>query len=202
MGFSEGTCLIVGLGNPVPDYAGTRHNVGADVVRSLVERLGLKMSSRRFSGDSARFIFQRHPTVFLCPRTYMNLSGQSVKACADYYRIPLTAILVVHDDMDLPLERLKATAGGGAGGHKGVSSVIRHLGSGEFPRLKIGIGRPRFGEAVDTYVLSRFYADEAEGVERTLRAAEVCCERFVAEGIDRLMNQINRRQIYNTEVQG
>jgi PTH1 family peptidyl-tRNA hydrolase len=132
----------------------------------------------------------------------MNLSGQSVKACADYYKIPLNAILVVHDDLDLPLERLKATAGGGAGGHKGVSSIIRHLGSGAFPRLKIGIGRPRFGEAVDTYVLSRFYADEAEGVKRVLQAAHECCERFAAGGIDRLMNQINRRQIHKTEVQG
>jgi len=201
VGFSERTCLIVGLGNPVPEYAGTRHNVGADAVRSLVARLGLSMSSRRFSGDSVRSIFHGRPTVFLCPLTYMNLSGRSVRACADYYRIPLHAILVVHDDLDLPLEHLKATAGGGAGGHKGVSSVIRHLGSGEFPRLKMGIGRPRFGEPVDTYVLSRFYNDEAEVVERVLQAVDECCERFVAEGINRLMNQINRRQIHKTEVQ-
>jgi PTH1 family peptidyl-tRNA hydrolase len=199
---SEGTCLIVGLGNPVPEYVGSRHNVGADAVRSLVGRLGLTMSSRRFNGESARSIFQGRPTVFLCPGTYMNLSGQSVKACADYYRIPLDAILVVHDDLDLPLERLKAMGGGGAGGHKGVASVIRHLGSGEFPRLKIGIGRPRFGEPVDHYVLSRFYADEAKVVERVLRTVDEACGRFVAEGIDRLMNQINRRQIHKTEVQG
>ncbi len=202
MSSSEGKCLIVGLGNPVPEYVGTRHNVGADAVRAFVGRLGLAMSSRRFSGDSARSIVCGRSIVFLCPRTYMNLSGQSVKACADYYRIPLNSILVVHDDIDLPLERLKATAGGGAGGHKGVSSVIRHLGSGEFPRLKIGIGRPRFREAVDKYVLSRFYADEAEIVEGVLRTVGECCERFVADGIDRLMNQINRRQIHKTEVQG
>jgi len=199
--FTDGVCLIVGLGNPEPEYAGTRHNVGADAVRSLVWRLGLTMSSRRFNGESARSVFHGCPTVFLCPLTYMNLSGQSVKACADYYRIPLGAILVVHDDIDLPLERLKATAGGGAGGHKGVASVIRHLGSGDFPRLKIGIGRPRFGEPVDRYVLSRFYADEAEIVERVLQAADEGCERFVVEGIERLMNQINRRLIHKTEVQ-
>jgi peptidyl-tRNA hydrolase, PTH1 family len=198
---SDGRCLIVGLGNPVPEYTGTRHNVGADAVRSLVRRLGLTMSSRRFSGESARSVLPGRPAVFLCPVTYMNLSGQSVQACADYYKIPLNAILVVHDDLDLPLGKLKGATGGGTGGHKGVASVIRHLGSGEFCRLKIGIGRPRFGEPVDRYVLSRFYPDEAEAVERVLQAAGEACGRFATEGIDRLMNEINRRQIHKTEVQ-
>jgi len=198
---SDGTYLIVGLGNPGPEYAGTRHNVGADVVRSLTERLGLTMSVRRFNGASARSVFRGRQTIFLCPHTYMNVSGLSVKACAGYFRVSLDAILVMHDDLDLPLERLKAAAGGGAGGHKGVASVIQHLGSGEFPRLKIGIGRPRFGEPVERYVLSRFYSDEQEAVRRVLQAADAACGRFVEEGIDRLMNQINRHQIHNTEVQ-
>lgn len=201
MSASDGTYLIVGLGNPGPEYAGTRHNVGADVVRSLAERLGLSLSLRSFKAAGARSVFHGRPTVFLCPQTYMNLSGFSVKACADYYRVPAGAILVVHDDLDLPLERLKAAAGGGSGGHKGVSSIIKHLGSGEFSRLKIGIGRPRFDEPVERYVLSRFYPDEAEAVRRVLQAAETACGQFVEEGIDRLMNRINRHQIIKTEVE-
>ena len=195
------TYLIVGLGNPGPEYAGTRHNVGADVVRSLTGRMGLVMSLRRFSGESVRTFFGGRPTVFLCPHTYMNRSGFSVRACADYYKVPPEAMLILHDDLDLPLERLKLVAGGGAGGHKGVASIIAHMGGGEFPRLKIGIGRPRFDEPVESYVLSRFYPDEAEAAGRVLQTAETACEQFVEEGITRAMNRINRYKINKMEVE-
>jgi peptidyl-tRNA hydrolase, PTH1 family len=195
-----GTYLIVGLGNPGPEYIGTRHNVGADVVRSLAGRLGLTMSSRKFKAESARTVLHGRPTIFLCPDTYMNLSGISVKACVDYYKVSPETTLVVHDDLDLPLERLKAVTGGGAGGHKWLASIIEHLGSANFPRLKIGIGRSRFDEPVDRYVLSRFYPDEKEVVLRVLQAADTACEQFVLDGIDRLMNRINRHQIHKTEV--
>lgn len=195
----DGTYLIVGLGNPGSEYAGTRHNVGADVVRSLVERMGLTMSSRNFKGASARSVFRGKSTVFLCPQTFMNLSGISVRACSDYYKVPLGSILVIHDDLDIPLGRIKAVAGGGAAGHKGVASIIAHLGCGEFPRLKIGIGRPRFAEPVEHYVLSGFYQDEAAAVRDVLESAEAACGHFVGEGIDMLMNKINRHQTKKTE---
>jgi len=129
----------------------------------------------------------------------MNLSGESVRACASYYGLETNKILVVHDDLDIPLGRVKVVKDSGAGGHKGVSSIIRHLGSTGFCRVKVGIGRPRYGEAVEAYVLAPFYADEKRVAQRTIRVAVNACERFVLEGLESAMNHINRQNLVNEE---
>ena len=123
--------------------------------------------------------------------TFMNLSGKSVKGCADYYDIKTGHIVVIHDDVDLPVGKIKIVRNGGAGGHKGVLSIIHELDSMQFSRIKIGIGRPRYGEAVEDYVLDTFYRDEMVIMKRVIPAAIQACELFVSEGIESTMNQIN-----------
>lgn len=191
--------MIVGLGNPGPEYKTSRHNVGVEVVELWCKDLGLSLSSRRFRARTVRSEIRGNAIILLCPLTFMNLSGESVRACASYYGLETNRILVVHDDLDIPLGRVKVVKDSGAGGHKGVSSIIRHLGSTGFCRVKVGIGRPRYGEAVEAYVLAPFYADEKRLAQRTIRVAVNACERFVLEGLESAMNHINRQNLVNEE---
>jgi len=191
--------LIVGLGNPGPEYEATRHNVGFQVVDLWCKDLGLLLTSRRFRAKSIRADLQGIQVLLLCPLTFMNRSGESVRACASYYALETSKMLVVHDDLDLPLGRVKLVKNGGAGGHKGVSSIIRHLGTTAFCRVKVGIGRPRYGETVEDFVLSPFYADERRLAQRSIRVAVNACERFVLEGVESAMNHINRQNFVNKE---
>jgi PTH1 family peptidyl-tRNA hydrolase len=121
----------------------------------------------------------------------MNLSGKSVKACADYYNIKLENILIIHDDLDLPLGKIKVVRKGGAGGHKGIQSVINFFGSALFPRVKIGIGRPRRGEDIEDYVLLPFYNDQKDIIKEAIQLAALACRLFVLDGLEAAMNQIN-----------
>ncbi len=137
--------------------------------------------------------------MLLCPLTFMNRSGKAVRAGADYYDIEPGNILVIHDDIDLPVGRVKVSRGSGSGGHKGVQSIIDHLGSTQFIRVKIGIGRPRYDEAVEDYVLAPFYKDERDIIEDVLHLATQACELFVSEGIEPAMNKINCQNLANKE---
>ena len=191
--------MIVGLGNPGPEYKSSRHNVGVEVVELWCRDLGLSLSSRRFRAKTVRSEIRGNAIILLCPLTFMNLSGESVRACASYYGLETNRILVVHDDLDIPLGRVKVVKDSGAGGHKGVSSIIRHLGSTGFCRVKVGIGRPRYDEPVENFVLGPFYADEKRLAQRTIRVAVNACERFVLEGLESAMNHINRQNLVNEE---
>lgn len=183
--------LIAGLGNPGPDYRHTRHNLGSDVLEDLAGSLGVQWSGRMFKSLSARGFYQGKSLVLLRPETYMNLSGEAVRACAHYYGASPEAVLVVHDDLDLPLGRVRVARGGGAGGHKGVSSVIQHLGTRDFPRVRLGIGRPPERVPVEKYVLSPFTGNERELVPKVVQWGARACEVFVAEGPEAAMNLIN-----------
>jgi PTH1 family peptidyl-tRNA hydrolase len=185
--------LIAGLGNPGREYRYTRHNVGYRVIEHWSRELGVSLNSRRFQARSVQTSFDGRQILLIRPVTYMNESGRSVRACADYYHVPNEEILVVHDDLDLPLGRVKLARRGGAGGHKGVRSVIRYLGTEDFPRVKVGIGRPRYGEPVETYVLSPFYGDEKGAVERVIPVAVEACELLLSQGIEGAMNAMNCR---------
>ena len=188
--------LIAGLGNPGIRYRNTRHNVGFRVVNRWAKSLGVRLSGRRFESRNARTTFQAKPVILLRPLTYMNESGKSVRACADYFRLKEENILVIHDDIDLPVGKIRIARGGGAGGHKGVLSIIHHLGVRQFPRLKIGIGRPRYdGESIEDYVLSPFYGDEKKIVEEMIKMGVRACELFITEGIDSTMNRINNQNL-------
>jgi peptidyl-tRNA hydrolase, PTH1 family len=156
--------------------------------------LGVRLLSRRFEGKSSSARFQAREVFLLCPQTFMNLSGKSVKICAETLGVTAEQILVVHDDLDLPLGRVKVAERGGDGGHKGIQSIIEHLGTREFSRVKIGIGRPRQGEPIHEFVLNPFYREDCAAVEAVLQKAVHACELFVSEGIDKAMSQINRQE--------
>ncbi len=183
--------LIAGLGNPGQRYRNTRHNIGFQVIDLFSKKLGVRLTGRRFQSRNARVRFGEKEIILLCPTPFMNQNGKSIKACAVYYHLKTEKILIVHDDIDLPIGRVKVVKQGSAGGHKGVQSVIDHFGSNHFPRVKIGIGRPRHGETIEDYVLSPFYEDQKEIKERVIQLAVSACQLFVSDGVESAMNQIN-----------
>lgn len=183
--------VIVGLGNPGPRYANTRHNVGFMVVDKLAERFRIGITRSRFSGLWGDVNIGDDRVYLLKPQTYMNRSGQSVGGFIKYFKIPTTSMLVIHDDLDLPLGRIKLVRKGGAGGHRGVKSIMEVLGTNEFNRMKIGIGRPRYNEDIEGYVLSPFYADERKTLSKVLDTAVEGIVLVVREGLERAMNVVN-----------
>lgn len=187
-----GPLLVLGLGNPGPEYAGSRHNLGFAVTSRLADRCGLGLTK---SGHHSRWGQGKvlgTPVVLAQPLTFMNRSGQAARSLADYFKVPVHRLLAVHDDLDLPLGRLKVSLGGGAGGHQGVASLIRHLGGEDFGRLRVGIGRPRYEEPVEQYVLSGFYADQREIVKETVQAATDCLEMIIGQGPQAAMQRFHR----------
>lgn len=187
--------LIAGLGNPGAKYRNTRHNIGFMVVNAFCRELGIVLTGRRFYSRNTRTDLYGKEIILLRPVTYMNLSGKSVKACIDRYEISTGNILIIHDDLDLPLGRIKIVARGSAGGHRGVQSIIDHLGSGEFPRLKIGIGRPKYGEMTEDYVLSPFYKAEKEYIKEVINISVHASRLFISKGIVTAMNLINGKKL-------
>jgi PTH1 family peptidyl-tRNA hydrolase len=182
--------LVVGLGNPGREYVRNRHNVGHMVVEELARRHGASWKSK-FSGQLADVRIDDHKVGLLKPETYMNDSGRSVKAAAQFYKLEPDAILVVHDESDLEPGRLQARRGGGLAGHNGLRSVAQHLGTSDFLRLRIGVGRPGRGDRRDLadFVLSDFEAHEdAEAIVR--RAAEAV-ETLDAEGLESTQRRFN-----------
>ncbi len=157
------------------------------------------MTGGRFQSRCALTTYKNEEILLLFPETFMNLSGISVKACADAYGLVTGKILVIHDDLDLPVGRIRIIRSGGAGGHKGVLSIIEHLGDSQFPRIKIGIGRPRSKEIVEDYVLAPFTDDEKQIMESVIRLAVTACELVVLEGLEPAMNNINRQNLTNKE---
>ncbi|MCG6880883.1 MAG: aminoacyl-tRNA hydrolase [Deltaproteobacteria bacterium] len=187
--------LIAGLGNPGPPYEHTRHNIGLKSVEQWGKSLGATLKIDRFGSKHAPVNFRGKKIVLLCPLTFMNKSGESVGDCLHYYDLASDRLLVIHDDLDLPLGRIKVIKHGGAGGHKGVLSIIGILGNSEFSRVKIGIGRPCHGEAIADYVLSDFYDNEKKLAEDVIRTAIEAAELFVLEGVQTAMNRINCRRL-------
>lgn len=185
--------LIVGLGNPGPEYADTRHNAGYWCVDVLARRGGASLRSQsRYHGDAARARLAGQEVWLLKPTTFMNRSGQSVHALADYLRIPVSEILVVHDELDLPCGTVRLKVGGGAGGHNGLKDTIAQVGEG-FWRLRVGIGHPGTRDQVIDFVLRRASAAEQTLLDGATVAAADAIERVLVEGSEKVMNGLHRR---------
>ena len=184
--------LIVGLGNPGADYAKTRHNAGFLLVEKLAAQWKAGWNNER--KFAARMAKANHggKKVLLCePQTFMNLSGESVAAVMQFYQLPSENILVVVDDADLPLGEIRLRPGGGSGGHHGLESVAQHLGSKEYARLRIGIGRKNEARQITGHVLGKFSADESALLEKVLERAAMQLECWLTAGLQKAMNQFN-----------
>jgi PTH1 family peptidyl-tRNA hydrolase len=181
--------LVVGLGNPGRQYAGTRHNVGYGVVDILAASPKAERFQGRFQAQVAELALDAAKVLLVKPETYMNLSGQCVRQILDFYKLPLEELLVVCDDINLPLAKLRFRAGGSHGGHNGLRNILEHLGTAEFARLRIGVGSPDAG-AVE-HVLSRFRPSEMPLIEDAVRLAAQAVVVWVEKGIEVCMNQYN-----------
>lgn len=176
--------MIVGLGNPGREYEKTRHNVGFMVMDRIADVFNVSIDMKKFNGEYVKFKYQGEDVILLKPMTYMNNSGESVIQIMNYFKIDVSDFLVIYDDMDMPVGKLRLRESGSAGGHNGVKSIIAHVGTQNFKRIRIGIDKHPRIKVVD-YVLGRFNKDEQplidEGIENAVKAVQVFLEKdFVA----------------------
>ncbi|MCK5243173.1 aminoacyl-tRNA hydrolase [bacterium] len=183
--------LIVGLGNPGPEYIKTRHNVGANLVEVLATQCTVPLSHHTMHAHWGRGYIQQETFVLARPQTYMNCSGQTVAALSRYFKIPPEQILIIVDDFNLPLGALRFRTQGSAGGHNGLKSIIERLGSQVFHRLRIGIDKPPAFMEITDYVLGRFSKDEKLLVQETLDKASEAARCWLEAGIARAMQEYN-----------
>lgn len=183
--------LIVGLGNPGDKYAGTRHNIGFSVIVNLADRYNVGMSESKQKAAVGKCVIGGEKVLLAMPQTYMNLSGDSVRALADYYHLEPEEILVVYDDINLDVGKLRMRAGGSAGGHNGMKDIIAKLGTQDYPRLRLGVGAKPSGMDLADYVLGRFPKDELPLVRETVDRAADAVECFIKEDVETAMNRFN-----------
>jgi PTH1 family peptidyl-tRNA hydrolase len=189
---------IVGLGNPGSQYKGTRHNVGFDVIEEIARRQAVGFESAPAEALIAKWRRPEEAVLLVKPLTFMNLSGQAIGELARYFKIEVADLIVVVDEVHLPLGKLRARKRGSAGGHNGLKSVIAHLGD-EFARLRLGVGRGADQRNMADHVLSRFEKDEMAEVERMTARAADAAEMFIASGIEAVMNAFNGGDPATTE---
>ncbi len=185
------TWIIVGLGNPGKQYERTRHNVGFMVADEIAKRLSGDGKLRRFDAEILERRSNLGRVVIVKPQTFMNVSGNAVGPAVRWYHVPLDHVLVIYDDLDLPFGRLRMRPSGSSGGHNGVTSIIKTLGTDQFPRLRLGIGRSEHGGAI-THVLARFSRGEEKALKEYVARGASAALRWHHEGIDVAMNEFNR----------
>lgn len=184
---------VVGLGNPGKQYEATRHNVGFRVVDQITRRFGVTLQERGFPASWGTGMIEGRKVLFIKPSTFMNRSGEAVGPLLEYFEASFSQALVIHDDLDLPCGRIRLARGGGSGGHRGVSSIKQHAADQDFPRLKLGIGRPLMGEPIEAYVLESPYPEQEKLFEEmTVRGAEVV-QVVLTMGLAAAMNRFNRK---------
>ena len=183
--------LIVGLGNPEPEYSYTRHNMGFDVINKIAKKCEIDISRTKFNGLYGSGIIKDEKVILLKPQTYMNLSGQSIKPFVDFYKIPLENVIVVYDDISLDVGKLRIRAKGSAGGHNGIKNIIQHLGTDVFPRVKVGVGEKPKGMDLADYVLGHFSKDEQPLIRESVERAKDAVSCMLSEGIASAMNKYN-----------
>ncbi|WP_132097054.1 aminoacyl-tRNA hydrolase [Neobacillus niacini] len=184
--------LIVGLGNPGKQYEKTRHNIGFEVIDELANQLSIPLNQSKFKGLFGIGFHNSEKVVLLKPLTYMNLSGESIRAIMDYYQIDVDDFVVIYDDLDLPVGKIRLRQKGSAGGHNGIKSTVAHLGTQEFNRIRIGIDRPKNGMKVPDYVLGRFHEDELALTEEAVQKSAEACKTWLEKPFLQVMNEFNQ----------
>ena len=183
--------IIAGLGNPTREYEKTRHNVGFEVIDVLADMLGTTVEEKKFKGCYGRGNIGGEKVLLLKPQTFMNLSGESIRAASDFYKVGPEHIIIIYDDISLDVGQLRIRKKGSAGGHNGIKNIIAHLGTQEFPRIKVGVGdKPKKMDLAD-YVLSRFSKEDRAAMEDAFKEAAKAVEVMITEGMDTAMNQFN-----------
>ncbi|BCJ87409.1 aminoacyl-tRNA hydrolase [Effusibacillus dendaii] len=183
--------IIFGLGNPGKEYQFTRHNVGFVAVDHLADTLGIEIAKSKFQALYGEGSHQGEKVVLVKPLTYMNLSGQSVRQVLDWYKPTPSEWVVVYDDMDLPLGTVRLRVKGSSGGHNGIKSIISTVGSQEFQRVRIGVGRPAPGKTVIDHVLSSFHKEENARLEETYKQTTAALHTFIQVDFQTAMNRYN-----------
>lgn len=186
--------LVAGLGNPGRNYDGTRHNVGFVVLDELARRYGLRFEPSRASAVEARWRVADEVVLLVKPLTFMNLSGEAIGALLRFYKVAIADLLVVCDDVNLPLGKLRARGAGSEGGHNGLRSVAEHLGTTEYARLRIGVGRGDMRRDLADHVTARFEPDEQPGIVSAIARAADAVETWSADGLVKMMNAFNREE--------
>lgn len=186
--------IIAGLGNPTLQYEGTRHNVGFDVIDAVAAKYNISVDYRKSRAYIGKGIIGGRKVILAKPQTYMNLSGESIRSLADYYKVDEeTELLIIYDDVSLDVGQLRIRKKGSAGGHNGIKSIISHLGTDVFPRIKVGVGeKPKRYDLAD-YVLGHFSKGEREMMEEGYERAIKAIEMITGGEIDAAMNEYNRK---------
>lgn len=182
---------IVGLGNPGKKYSTTRHNVGFMVIDELLRRHSLDLNKTKFSGNYALERIANQKVLLLEPQTYMNLSGEAIRPLMDYYNVDTDDVVIVYDDLDLPTGKIRLRQKGGPGGHNGIKSTISHLGTKEFKRIRIGVGRPSTPQPVIDYVLGSFPKEQEDDVQDSITKAADAFEAWLEKPFIEVMNEFN-----------
>lgn len=186
--------IIIGLGNPTDKYQATRHNIGWDAITRLSDDFRIPMDFKKHKAICGKGYIEGEKVILAQPVTYMNLSGESVRELVDFYKVSPEEIVVIYDDISLDIGQLRIRKKGSAGGHNGIKSIISHLGTEDFPRIKIGVGdKPKDWDLAD-YVLSRFHGEEETLIREALKDASDACKVMITSGIEAAMNQFNRKK--------
>lgn len=179
------------MGNPGQKYAGTRHNVGFDCIDYIANELGITLDQSKFKGMFGKGVINGEKLILLKPLTYMNLSGESVRPLMDYFDIDVEDVVIIYDDMDLPVGKIRLRQKGSAGGHNGIKSLIQHLGTPEFKRIRVGVDRPQNGESIVNYVLGTYRQEEREHVKESIIQSSKAVEAWTTKTFLEVMNEFN-----------
>ncbi len=186
--------IIIGLGNPSREYEHTRHNIGFDVISRISSEYNIPLDYKKHKAICGKGVIEGERVVLAMPQTYMNLSGESVRELVDFYKVPNENIIVIYDDISLDVGQLRIRFKGSAGGHNGIKSIIAHLGSQEFPRIKVGVGDKPKGWDLADYVLSRFQGVDAVVIKDAILKSSHAVKDIIKDGLDSAMNLYNRKE--------
>ncbi|MCI8865932.1 MAG: aminoacyl-tRNA hydrolase [Lachnospiraceae bacterium] len=186
--------IIAGLGNPTKEYERTRHNVGFSVIDVLADKYNIDMGERKHRALCGKGMIEGEKALLIKPQTFMNLSGESLRSAVDYYKATAQELIVIYDDISLEPGQLRIRLKGSAGGHNGIKNIIAHLGTQEFPRVKVGVGAKPPKMDLKDYVLSRFSKGEQEQMDQAFTEAAKAVAVMITEGPERAMNQFNTRK--------
>ncbi|NLL31156.1 MAG: aminoacyl-tRNA hydrolase [Clostridiales bacterium] len=189
--------LIVGLGNPGKEYDNTRHNIGFETIDYISNKYNIEINRKKFKGVCGEGLINNTKVILLKPSTYMNLSGESVAEAVKFYKLKKEEVIIIYDDISLEVGRLRIREKGSAGGHNGIKSIISHLASDVFPRIKIGVGQPKGG--LVSHVLGKFNKEEIEVLKEVVEAASVGVETIIKDSAKEAMNKLNGFKASNIE---